>query len=70
MRLARAEDIALIFGEEDEKRFFRIGDTLEQGHPVCLNLERLVQRSAGIFGATGTGKSFLTRVILAGLDQA
>ena len=67
VRLARAEDIALIFGEEDEKRFFRIGDTLEQGHPVCLNLERLVQRSAGIFGATGTGKSFLTRVILAGL---
>ncbi len=67
MRLARAEDIALIFGEEGQKSFFRIGDTLEQGHPVCVNLDKLVQRSAGIFGATGTGKSFLTRVILAGL---
>lgn len=67
VRLARAEDIALIFGREDDDRFFRIGNTLEQDHPVCMNLEKLVQRSAGIFGATGTGKSFLTRVILAGL---
>jgi hypothetical protein len=69
VRLARAEDIALIFGQEGEKSFFRLGDTLEQGHPVCVNLDKLVQRSAGIFGATGTGKSFLTRVILAGLIQ-
>ena len=28
-----------------------------------------MQRSSGIFGATGTGKSFLTRIILAGLIQ-
>ncbi len=44
-----------------------IGYTREQGHPVCINLERFVQRSAGVFGATGTGKSFLTRIVLAGL---
>lgn len=67
VRLARAGDIAEIFGKEGEGAFFRIGDTLEQSHPVCVNLDKLVQRSAGIFGATGTGKSFLTRVILAGL---
>lgn len=67
VRLARAEDIAEIFGKEDKGGFFRIGDTIEGGHPVCVNLDKLVQRSAGIFGATGTGKSFLTRVILAGL---
>jgi hypothetical protein len=67
VRLARAGDIAEIFGKEGKGAFFRIGDTLEQGHPVCANLDKLVQRSAGIFGATGTGKSFLTRVILAGL---
>ena len=67
VRLASAGDIAEIFGREGEGAFFRIGDTLEQGHPVCVNLDKLVQRSAGIFGATGTGKSFLTRVILAGL---
>ena len=28
-----------------------------------------MQRSAGVFGATGTGKSFLTRIVLAGLIQ-
>ena len=67
VRLARAGDIAEIFGKEDVAGYFRIGDTIEQGHPVCVNLDKLVQRSAGIFGATGTGKSFLTRVILAGL---
>ncbi len=67
VRLARAGDIAEIFGQAGKGGFFRIGDTLEQGHPVCVNLDKLVQRSAGIFGATGTGKSFLTRVILSGL---
>jgi hypothetical protein len=67
VRLAGAGDIAEIFGKEGEKAFFRIGDTIEGGHPVCVNLDKLVQRSSGIFGATGTGKSFLTRVILAGL---
>jgi hypothetical protein len=46
---------------------FVIGYTREQGHPVCINLDKFVQRSAGVFGATGTGKSFLTRIVLAGL---
>jgi DNA helicase HerA-like ATPase len=36
---------------------------------VCVDLQQLVQRSAGVFGATGTGKSFLTRLVLAGLIQ-
>ncbi len=67
VRLAQAEDIAAIFGDPKKKENFIIGYTREQGHPVCLNLEKFVQRSSGIFGATGTGKSFLTRIILAGL---
>ena len=69
-RLADAADIAEIFGEEDGKQIFRIGETREQGHAVCIDLNKFVQRSSGIFGATGTGKSFLTRVILAGLIHA
>ncbi len=68
-RLASAGDVAEIFGREGQKGNFLIGTTREQGHPVCINLDRLVQRSSGIFGATGTGKSFLTRMILAGLIQ-
>jgi hypothetical protein len=67
VRLASGGDIAEIFGDPADQSNFVIGTTREQGHPVCINLERFVQRSAGVFGATGTGKSFLTRIVLAGL---
>jgi uncharacterized protein len=67
VRLAHAGDVAEIFGHPGQKGSFVIGETREQGHPVCLDLKKFVQRSSGIFGATGTGKSFLTRIILAGL---
>ncbi|MCH7481192.1 MAG: ATP-binding protein [Chloroflexi bacterium] len=69
VRLAGPGDIAEIFGKVDEKGNFVIGHTREQGHPVVINLEKFVKRSSGVFGATGTGKSFLTRLILAGLIQ-
>ncbi|MDX1688553.1 MAG: ATP-binding protein [Candidatus Promineifilaceae bacterium] len=61
-RLADEGDVAEIFPGD-----FIIGHTIEQQHPVALNLRRFVKRSSGIFGATGTGKSFLTRMVLAGL---
>lgn len=66
-RLASAGDVAEIFGNPQEKGKFEIGRTREQDHPVCIDLNKFVQRSSGIFGATGTGKSFLTRILLAGL---
>lgn len=66
---ATAGDVAEIFGDPGKKGNFIIGHTREQGHPVCLDMKKFVQRSSGIFGATGTGKSFLTRIILAGLIQ-
>jgi uncharacterized protein len=67
VRLAEEGDIAEIFGKVEEEGNFVIGYTREQEHPVCINLDKFVQRSAGVFGATGSGKSFLTRLILAGL---
>ncbi len=66
VRLSDAADVANIFGRPGGANYV-IGYTREQGHPVCIDLEKFVQRSSGIFGATGTGKSFLTRIILAGL---
>ena len=63
VRLADEADVAEIFGKEG----FVVGHTIEQGYKVRLDLDRFVQRSSGIFGATGTGKSFLTRMVLAGL---
>ena len=65
--LAGEGDIDEIFGKPDDKKNFVIGYTREQNHAVRIDLEKFVQRSSGIFGATGTGKSFLTRVVLAGL---
>jgi DNA helicase HerA-like ATPase len=65
--LADQGDIAEIFGNPDEHGNFVVGYTREQNHPVCINLEKFIQRSSGVFGATGTGKSFLTRLVLAGL---
>ena len=65
--LASQADIAQIFGDPTESGKFIIGYTREQNHPVCIDLEKFVQRSSGVFGATGTGKSFLTRLVLAGL---
>ena len=69
VRLAEAGDIDQIFGSGDKKKNFVVGTTREQGHPLRIDLEKFVKRSSGIFGATGTGKSFLTRMILAGLIQ-
>jgi DNA helicase HerA-like ATPase len=66
VRQATEADVDQIFGAAG-KGMFTIGHTIEQGYPVRLDLERFVKRSSGIFGATGTGKSFLTRMVLAGL---
>ncbi|MCI0396915.1 MAG: ATP-binding protein [Chloroflexi bacterium] len=66
VRPAGEADVAEIFGKEG-KGMFIVGHTIEQGYPVRLDLNRFVKRSSGIFGATGTGKSFLTRIMLAGL---
>ncbi len=65
--LANEGDIAEIFGDPNKNGNFVIGYTREQNHPVCIDLDKFVQRSSGVFGATGTGKSFLTRLVLAGL---
>ena len=66
VRQANEADVDEIFGK-DGKGMFVVGHTIEQGYPVRLDLKKFVKRSSGIFGATGTGKSFLTRMVLAGL---
>jgi DNA helicase HerA-like ATPase len=67
---AQEIDFALVFGKEDsspENPFFMVGQPLNMDTPVCLNLERFIERSNGIFGKSGTGKSFLTRILLSGV---
>jgi DNA helicase HerA-like ATPase len=69
VRGATAGDVNRIFGDEEtDPKFFNIGTPLDMDDtPVCLNLERFVERSNGIFGKSGTGKTFLTRIALCGI---
>ena len=67
---ATAQDVANVFGEEDEIHFF-VGTPLEmEGVQVNLDLSRFVERSSGVFGKSGTGKSFITRTLLAGIIKS
>jgi DNA helicase HerA-like ATPase len=66
--LASEQDMELVFGKEDSSRFY-IGNPLDMETKLCLNLEELVKRSNGIFGKSGTGKTFLTRLLLIGMLQ-
>ena len=67
---ASGEDVAAIFGNEADARYIWIGSPLDmEDTRVCLNLEEFVKRSNGVFGKSGSGKSFLTRILLAGILQ-
>ncbi len=65
---ATESDFRHVFGWEDDphRKNFSIGKPLDMDVPVCLDLERFAERSNGVFGKSGTGKSFLTRLLLAG----
>jgi DNA helicase HerA-like ATPase len=68
VNLASEQDMELVFGKEDKQRF-NIGNPLDMETKLCLNLEEFVKRSNGIFGKSGTGKTFLTRILLIGMLQ-
>lgn len=66
---ASEEDFRAVFGWEDDphRRNFAIGQPLDMDVPVCIDLDRFVERSNGVFGKSGTGKSFLTRLLISGI---
>ncbi len=68
VKLASDYDMESVFGKEDKERFW-IGNPLDMETKLCLNLEEFVRRSNGIFGKSGTGKTFLTRILLIGMLQ-
>ncbi|MDO8671349.1 MAG: ATP-binding protein [Dehalococcoidia bacterium] len=68
VREASEEDVFTVFGQDDESHFY-VGTPLDMETKVCLDLKRFGERSSGIFGKSGTGKTFLTRILLIGLVQ-
>lgn len=64
---ATEDDVNQVFGAADDRHFY-VGTPLDMENVhVCLDLDRLVERSSGVFGKSGTGKTFLTRTLLAGI---
>jgi DNA helicase HerA-like ATPase len=66
---ADEHDFERVFGKAAEDRF-ALGTPLDMDVPIRLNLRRFVERSNGVFGKSGTGKSFLTRLILCGVIRS
>ena len=74
---ASQAEVDQVFGEEGVRKssgkdvhYFHIGAPLDmESVKITLNLERLVERSSGVFGKSGTGKTFLSRLLLAGMIQ-
>ncbi len=74
---ASQAEVDQVFGPEGERKvggkaahFFHIGQPLDmESVKITLSLERLVERSSGVFGKSGTGKTFLARLLLAGIIQ-
>ena len=67
--LASERDVQAVFGSADDQHFW-IGNPLDMETKVCLDLKSLTERSMGIFGKSGTGKTFLTRLLLVGILQS
>ena len=68
---ATRDDVSRVFGDERRSpAYFHVGEPLDMDTPVCLNLDRWVERSNAIFGKSGTGKTFLTRLCLCGAIKA
>ncbi len=70
LRKAREEDLDHVFGQESRERFSLGSPIAMDGVMVPIDLLKLIERSNGIFGQTGTGKSVLTRLVLFGLIRS
>jgi len=73
--IATPDEVGYVFGEEGAGQdaegrkavFFHVGRPLDMDVKITLNLNRFVERSSAVFGKSGTGKTFLSRLLLAGV---
>ena len=47
-----------------------LDESVAEEAPICIDLRRFVERSNGIFGRSGTGKSVLARLLLCGMIKS
>ena len=57
-----------MFGKESRENFW-VGSPVDMSDDVllCLDIEKLISRNTGIFGKTGSGKTFISRILLSGI---
>ncbi|HET6314572.1 MAG TPA: ATP-binding protein [Chloroflexia bacterium] len=72
---AGQQDYQTVFGTEDRHHFIigsprELDESLAAEAPICIDLRKFVERSNGIFGRSGTGKSMLARLLLCGLVKS
>jgi DNA helicase HerA-like ATPase len=70
LRSAAGQDFDLVFGAESSERFALGSPVTMDDVAIPIDLPKLIERSNGIFGQTGTGKSVLARLILFGLIRS
>ena len=63
-RRADRDDIVHVYGDPSDPDKAQIGGTREENYPVCIDLNRFLERSFGVFGMSGSGKSYLLKVLL------
>ena len=68
VRTASQEDIYSVFGKETRENFW-VGSPVDMNDDVllCLDIEKMISRNTGIFGKTGSGKTFISRILLSGI---
>ncbi|MBQ6520551.1 MAG: ATP-binding protein [Anaerolineaceae bacterium] len=64
VRRADQQDIIHVYGDPSDPNKAQIGGTREEDFPVCIDLNRFLERSFGVFGMSGSGKSYLLKVLL------
>jgi DNA helicase HerA-like ATPase len=67
--LSSDAEFQFVFGKEDEEQNFVIGNPLDMEYKLCLDIPKFVERSNGVFGKSGTGKTFFTRMLLGAMIQ-
>lgn len=70
MRQAQGQDFDVVFGSESDTNFAIGSPIAMEGVSIPIDLTKFIERSSGIFGQTGTGKSVLTRLVLFGLIRS